>query len=126
MTEQLKRIEPQRNRGGEWVAFGDEEYRVPPLGFGALRDLAPEIEGLKTIVGSVPSAEQMVTVEKIIHRAMQRNYPDLALEAISDMLDVGNYERVLSAALSVSGLSRPRGASPGEVTASTGTTPTSP
>lgn len=107
-----------KNRGGSWVRFGDEMYRVPPLSFRSLQELAEEVEGLQGMVR--PTAAQMTTIEKIVHAALVRNYPDLTLLTVADMIDVGNYEEVLSAALSIAGFTRARGATPGETMASTG------
>src|SRR4051812_17617735 len=112
-TDSKTRIEPKRSRGGEWVAFGDEEYRVPPLAFRALQELADEVAGLQSM-GSKPTTEQMTTIEKIVHSALSRNYPEMTLAEVSDMLDVGNYEHVLGAALSIAGFTRTRERSPGE------------
>lgn len=113
-----------KNRGGEWVRFGDEMYRVPPLSFRSLQELADEVEGLKDMVR--PTAAQMTTIEKIVHSALVRNYPAMTVAEVSDMMDVGNYEHVLSAALSIAGFTRARETAPGEVTASTGVDSTVP
>ena len=78
-----------KNRGGEWVRFGDEMYRVPPLSFRSLQELADEVEGLKDMVR--PTAAQMTTIEKIVHSALVRNYPAMTVAEVSDMMDVGNY-----------------------------------
>lgn len=113
-----------KNRGGEWVRFGDEMYRVPPLSFRSLQELADEVEGLQNMTRPTPA--QMTTIEKIVHAALVRNYPDMTLTTVSDMMDVGNYEQVLSAALSIAGFTRARGTAPGEMAASTGANSTAP
>lgn len=113
-----------KNRGGQWVRFGDEMYRIPPLSFRSLQELAEEVEGLKDMVR--PTAAQMLTIERIVHAALVRNYPDMKLADVSDMMDVGNYEEVLSAALSIAGFTKARAAAPGEAMASTGANSTVP
>lgn len=125
METSKTRIEPKRSRGGEWVVFGDEEYRVPPLAFRALQELADEVAGLQAM-GAKPTVEQMTTIEKIVHSALSRNYPEMTLAEVSDMLDVGNYEKVLGAALSIAGFTRAKEGSPGETGASTGAGSTAP
>jgi hypothetical protein len=122
--DQIKRVEPEKNRGGEWVTLGDEQYKIPPLAFRDLRNLAEEVQGLKSM-GAVPTEAQMETVEKIIHAAFHRNYPSMKLEDVRDMLDVGNYELVLTAALSVSGFKAAGDIAPGETAALIGTKSTS-
>jgi hypothetical protein len=97
-----KKVEPTKNRGGEWVTFGDEQYRVPALGFGALRELQENIKKLAIVPGGAPSMEQMDIVVGIVHSALRRNYPDMARGDVEDMLDIENYQRVLEAVLKMS------------------------
>lgn len=105
MSDDVKQVPVEKNRGGQWITFGDEQYRVPPLAFRAIQDLAQEVASLKDIVGT-PSAEQMQAVEKIVHAAIARNYPSLSIDQVSDMLDIGNYQQVLSAVLSIGGFTK--------------------
>lgn len=120
----VKRVQPTGKRGGEWVTLGEEAYRIPPLGFRAVQELQDEVQGLASI-GQRPTPEQMGTVSRIVHAAMVRNYPDLTVEEVDDMLDLGNYQEVLGAVLSIAGFKK-AGAGPGEPTASVGTQPTAP
>ena len=121
---ETKRIEPERNRGGEWVALGDEQYRIPPLAFRAVQELQDEVAALAQM-GVRPTPEQMTTVTRIVHSAMSRNYPSITMAQIDDMLDLGNYQDVLSAVLSIGGFKK-AGDGSGESPASIGTPPTSP
>ncbi len=121
-TDEVKRIEPTaaRNRGGEWVRLGLEEYRIPPLALQALQDLEAEVKSLGEM-GAVPSAGQMRTVGRLVHAAMVRNYPALSAEEVTEMLDMGNYASVLGAVLQISGFERRAAADgAGERRASTG------
>ena len=119
-----KRVEPERNRGGQWVAIGDEQYRIPPLAFRAVQELQDEVAALAQM-GVRPTPDQMSTVTRIVHSAMSRNYPSITMAQIDDMLDLGNYQDVLSAVLSIGGFKKAED-EPGEPQASTGTPPTSP
>jgi len=119
----LVRVPTERSRGGEWVTLGDEQYRIPPLAFRAIQDLGEDIESLKNIVGR-PSPQQMGVVGRIVLAAMQRNYPSMTMELLDDMLDIGNYQAVLGAVLSIGGFRKAEGA-PGEALASIGTSSTS-
>ncbi len=127
MSDEVVRVEPEGKRGGEWVTMGLESYRVPPLGFRAVQELASEVESLAKM-GRRPTAAQMRTVATIVHSAMARNYPRLGVEEVLDMLDMGNYQQVLGAVLQIAGFEK-AGAGSGEaVTASpsTGTPSTAP
>lgn len=122
--EQATRVKPERNRGGEWVTLGDEQYRIPPLAFRAVIDLQDRVAALAQM-GGRPTPDQMDTVADIVHAAMVRNYPALTKEQVGDMLDLGNYQAVLSAVLSIGGFKK-AGAESGEPQASAGTPPTAP
>ena len=126
MDEQVKRVAPTaaKCRGGQWVTLGDEAYRIPPLGFMAIQDLADEVQGLAQM-GARPTPAQMVTVAKIVHAAIKRNYPDMSVEELGEMLDIGNYQRVLGEVLQIAGFKQEGGSGgPGEAPASTGTSST--
>lgn len=119
------RIPPERNRGGEWITLGGEQYRIPPIAFRAVQELEEEVRGLAAM-GQRPTPAQMGTVAKIVQSAMARNYPSITVEQVDEMLDLGNYQDVLSAVLSVTGFKK-AGAESGEPMASpAGTPPTSP
>ncbi len=108
MTEGAKRVEPEKNRGGVWVKFGDEEYKVPALGFGALRDLQDNVGKLVGVQNGRPSEEQMNAVIDIVHAALKRNYPSLNRQDVDDMLDIENFQPILEAVLKVSLSARPQ------------------
>lgn len=119
MDDQPTRVEPQNKRGGVWVTFGDEQYKMPSLPFRALQELGEEIKSLRA-VGDVPTPDQMTTMEKVIHCALVRNYPDLTVAQVSGMLDLANFEKALSACLDIAGFKRAEGRASGESAASTG------
>jgi hypothetical protein len=120
MADDVKRIEPTKARGGRWVTLGAEEYRIPPLGFLAIQDLAEDVASLKDIQGQ-PTPSQMGVVVRIVHAAMRRNYPALTTEDVGDMLDAENFMAVLEAVLNIAGFqASPAGAPQGEAPAAVG------
>lgn len=123
-AQEPTKVPPEKNRGGRWVSFGDEQYRVPPLNFRAVVDLQDEVEALRGM-GSKPNPQQMATMTKIVHAALSRNYPKLTPADVEDMMDIGNYQELLNAVLNVSGFVE---TSPGEraATQAVGAPPTSP
>lgn len=121
--DQPVRIEPKGKRGGKWVVLGMEQYRIPALAFGAVSELQDDVEALRDMNGR-PKPEHMHIVAKIVHAAMVRNYPDITVEQVGDMLDLGNYSDVLSAVLNISGFTKGPSQS-GEPVASTGAPSTS-
>lgn len=125
MSGDVTRVEPEKNRGGTWINFGTEQYRVPALAFRSIQDLQDRIASMAGAEG-VPTAAQMDTVLDVVHAAMRRNYPSLSREEIADMVDLENYQEVLSAVLNMSGFQAKEGGASGEAQASTGTASTSP
>lgn len=122
--DEVRRVVPAKSRGGKWVRIGDEEYRIAALGFGALQELGDEISKLAGIVG-IPSKEQMDTVVKVVHTALQRNYPNMKFGEVYDMLDLSNFSDIMDAVLNMSGFVK-RNSAPGETRASIGTGSTLP
>lgn len=122
--EAPKKVPPEKHRGGRWITFGDEQYRVPPLGFRSVVELQDEVEGLRGM-GPKPNAAQMATMTKIVHAAIVRNYPSMTPQGVEDMMDLGNYQELLNAVLNVAGFVE---TSSGErvATQAVGTQPTSP
>lgn len=125
-TDPVTRVPPEKNRGGVWVRFGDEEFKVPALGLLGVQELIEDIPKLQGITG-VPTREQMNMVAVITQKAMRRNYPNLSVDDVSDMLDMSNFADVLNSVMSVSGFVRaqPGSTAPGETKASTGMSSTS-
>ncbi len=117
MSDEVVRVEPEGRRGGEWVTFGLEAYRVPPLGFRAVQELAGDIESLAKM-GRRPTAAQMKVVATIVQSALARNYPKITVDEVLDMLDMGNWQPCLGAVLQIAGFEKGR-AETGEAPAPT-------
>ena len=100
---------------GVEVAMGGQDWLVPPLTLGQLRRLMPKVRQLTEIGASMGEPQIGVLVE-IVAAALQRNYPDLTIETVENLLDLGNAGAVLNAVLTGSGL-KPRGGPPGEAVA---------
>ncbi len=99
---------------GKIVHMAGTEWVIPPLNFKALRRFREEL-GSMTPEALVNSGK----VVEIIHAAMLRNYPDLTLDTLEDMLDMGNIMHVTEAVLAISGLVEKQ---PGEVQAASPST----
>ena len=96
---------PGRDRGGVWVPLGDQQYKVAPLNFKALRALEDDLKALGAIQqGTMPSSDQVAKLAKIGHAALQRNYPDMPVEDVEDLLDLGNFGHLFSAVVGASEL----------------------
>lgn len=123
------RVEPKRKRGGRWITFGEEAYRVPPLSFNSVIELQDDVESLSNLMGAgtKPTSKQRDTVARIVHAALMRNYPEMTKDEVADLLDVGNFQEVINATLAIGGFKEQQGGpGSGEAPASTGTPPTAP
>jgi hypothetical protein len=86
---------------GVTVKMGDKEYVVPPLNLKAVRRLNPLVEQMKD--QSLTSYQFLPMVAEIALAAISRNYPDMTMEQLEDILDMGNARAVMSAVLGQSG-----------------------
>jgi hypothetical protein len=102
MTEPAKQ---PRHRGHN-IELGGTTYVVPPLNFRQLRDLAADIEALGAIDPNSLrlTAEDVGRILKIAHAALSRNYPDLTIEQMEELVDLGNAKELMMAVTGVSGL----------------------
>jgi hypothetical protein len=108
------------------ILMGGREWTIPPLTLGQLRHLMPKIRQLSEI-GLQMAEPQIDVLVEIVAAALQRNYPDISIQMVENLLDLGNAASVLHAVLTGSGL-RPGGPLSGELMApgsvSGATTPT--
>src|SRR5260370_30993899 len=88
---------------GVEVAMGAQDWLVPPLTLGQLRRLMPKLRQLTEIGASMGEPQIGVLVE-IVAAALQRNYPDVTMDTVENLLDLGNAGAVLNAVLTGSGL----------------------
>ena len=122
INEQFPKVPPTAtiDRGGQWVVLGGNQYKIPPLNFRAVRQYASTMSSLRDVdSGSSLDPEKMSLVAEIAHAAIVRNYPDMKLADIEDMLDLGNFSDVFSAIMNIAGLVKNKGEHPvGEATPS--------
>src|SRR5260370_31279434 len=96
---------------GVAVPMGGQDWIVPPLTLGQLRELMPKVRQLTEIGASMGEAQINVLID-IVTAALQRNYPETTPENVENLLDLGNASAVLNAVLTGSGL-KPSGAAMG-------------
>ena len=101
---------------GVAISIGGREWTIPPLTLGQLRRLMPKVRELSNLNTQLGETQIGVLVE-IVFAALQRNYPNITIETVEDLLDLGNAAPILHAVLTGSGLS-PRALQPGEAMAS--------
>jgi len=100
---------------GVSVELGGTDYTVPPLNFRQLRELEQELSALGSVTTNSLSiaAADVANVVKVAHAALSRNYPELTLAQVEELVDLGNAKDLMMAVAGVSGLKREDG-KPGE------------
>jgi hypothetical protein len=100
---------------GVTLKFGEDEFVIPPLNLGQVKRLLPTIEKMQNGTDTI---EKFNAVVAVAHAALSRNYPDLKLEQVEEMVDLGNLKKIIDAVMGLSGF-LPGEARPGS--AQTGT-----
>jgi hypothetical protein len=97
------------------IKIGDEEFIVPPLSLGQLRNgILTKLKDHDVMLAEGQTWEAMVQRGEIILEALQRNYPDFVPQKLYDWLDAANTGPIWLAILGASGFT------PGEEKAATG------
>lgn len=96
---------PQELIPGVEFNFGaGRVYTIPPLTLGALQRLQDKLSHLSTLASLDPVA--LAIIVETVHVALQRNYPEITAQQLSDWIDVSQLGELMGAVLDVSGLNR--------------------
>lgn len=88
---------------GASIRMGGKNFIVPALSFGQIKRLMPKLKETNSI-GAQMTPEQMDNVTDIVFTALSRNYPDLKIEDVSDLIDLNNLPTIFAAVMGQSGL----------------------
>jgi hypothetical protein len=96
---------------GVELRLGKKSYTVPPLNLKGLEQHEAAIERAQLIkdptTGEViPLKEKYNLICDILLTAIQRNYPEIELEYLKEVVDLGNVNQVFAAVLGQSGFAR--------------------
>lgn len=83
--------------------IGGTEYIIPPISLRTLQIMQSEIEQINQSVMDAKSIDTAITV---IHSALKRNYPQITLDEVGDLVDVGSMFDLFEVVMDVSGLKR--------------------
>ena len=78
--------------------IGGDEYIIPALSLSQVKALKDTIQKLKM--------DDYDGMAAIIHAAMSRNYPEITLEKVTDILDLNNILEITEAVTNFSGLKK--------------------
>ena len=89
---------------GTPINLGGDEYIVAPLNFRQIKELKAELAALKGTITIADDSEAFDTFCKIVQASLSRNYPDMTIDKVQDILDIGNAPKAVMAIMGMSGL----------------------
>lgn len=101
------------------ISMGGRKLTVPPLNLKQLKKYGQVLNGLTGLTEANIFSQAGALVE-VIHAAIARNYPEISLDQVEEMLDLSNLVPVMQAIVGVSGLGEPETGSRGPGASSTG------
>lgn len=111
MSEKYKKT---ANNEGKDVVLGGHTFMVPALSLRQLKTLRPKLAALSATpspemaeseVRALEDAKMAVVVE-VVHAALSRNYANITLDEMEDLLDIHNLPEAMEAVMNLSGLVR--------------------
>lgn len=91
---------------GKAINLGGKEYTVPPLSLGQIRKLQKDIERIGQLDAASLDDAAVDTMLKVVHAGISRNYSEMTLDELAEIIDLGNLRAVTEAVLGVSGLKK--------------------
>ncbi|MBF0186160.1 MAG: hypothetical protein HQM06_17470 [Magnetococcales bacterium] len=88
---------------GVTVHFAGSDWVVPALSLGQLKRLMPHFQ---TLQGGQFSIEQIDSALQVIHAALSRNYPQIQMEDVEELVDLVTVPILMEAIMRASGLVR--------------------
>jgi ribosomal protein L18E len=89
---------------GKTIKAGGKEWIIPALTFKQLKRLRDKLSKLSIKSNGIPEPEQLDVIVEVVHASLSRNYPEVTLEEVEDMIDMDNVLTVLGAVMGQSGL----------------------
>jgi len=86
---------------GAEIKMGGKLWVVPALSFKQVKRLLPTMGRVGS--GNV-TPENMGDMAEVVHAALSRNYPDVTLDDVEDMLDLSNALSLFLAVMGQSGM----------------------
>ena len=86
------------------IRMSGQDFIVPPLNFRQLKVFRSLINNISTGKAKNMTEDQTESLIKVVHAAMTRNYPDITMEEVEELIDLKNMMPVVNAVMNVSGL----------------------
>ena len=100
---------------GTKIQLNGTEYVVPALNLNQVQMLRDDVALLNTVDSSDPfSKDRHEAACRIVHAALSRNYPELKLEEMGELMDLRNFSDLYRTVMGASGLVQAEAEKPGE------------
>lgn len=90
---------------GTIVSIGGTDYTVPPLNFSRAKKVLPLLLAMNASGDALDEAK-LDAGTQLVHLALTRNYPELTIEQVEDMLDMRNFPLIVAAVMGASGIEK--------------------
>ena len=97
---------------GKKITLGGVEYTLPPLNFTAIERYMALQSDIQSAVDSADLQKQINIMAEIVWLALRRNYPEMTVETVKDMVDMTSVHSIVEEVVEVSGLKKSQVASP--------------
>jgi hypothetical protein len=88
---------------GVKINLGGDEYIVPPLNFRQLEKHSKLLDELPEVLATGEVKRQWQIILTLALAALSRNYPELTLEKLKDIIDLGNLGPLTEAVMGQAG-----------------------
>ena len=99
---------------GVKINLGGDEYIVPPLNFRQLEKHSKLLDELPDVLAAGEVKKQWQIILSLALAALSRNYPDLTLEKLKDIIDLGNLAVLTEAVMGQAGFAKSGELTPGQ------------
>ncbi len=88
---------------GMTIKLGGDDYIVPALTIGQVKRLRNDIQNINIAEDGQITEGMISAAAKVVHAALSRNYPDVTIEQVEDMIDLRNIRPIIDAVMGISG-----------------------
>ncbi len=89
---------------GVSLKIGGEDFIVPSLNFFSIKKNRASIEMISRMkLGSFPTEEEFDAIITVIHAALSRNYTELTIEQVAEIVDLKNMGQIIQSVMGISG-----------------------
>jgi hypothetical protein len=109
----LKQVEAKPKHAGKPVTLGGREYIIPSLSVNQAQELWPDLMAAERDVTVENLPQKWAQMLPIVAAAIKRNYPEMTVEEIGDLVGLDQLPEVVLIVVGQSGLrAAPGGAAP--------------